>query len=145
MNKHTGYIFGFLMVLVAAYAVTQNVLEAPYVFSHVTSLIGVLSPKEISCTDTGNPDASVYSITSPAKSMYEVNGTDSDGCRIQLGETSVSDGQILELINVGSVNVTMSDEAGVAETAGTITLGAHDAASFRYDGSAWVEVSASNN
>lgn len=145
MNKHTGYIFAFLMVLVAAYAVTQAVVENPHVFTKITALLSVYSPNEVACTDTGNPDAAVYSIATPTKAQYQVNATDTDGCRIQLGETAIADGQVLEIINVGSANVTMTDESGVAETAGNLTLGANDAATFRYNGSAWVQVGASNN
>lgn len=113
--------------------------------STVLASTAAFGPSEIACTDTGNPDAAVYSITTPTKSQYQVTATDSDGCRIQLGETSIEDGQIIEVINVGSANVTMSDESGVAETGGTITLGQYDTLALRYIGDRWVEVSTTNN
>jgi hypothetical protein len=123
-----------------------DVKDQPTLFKWLQGFRFTLKPEAVTVASSGDASPAVYQLTTPTKAQYQFTCSDTDGCRIQLGETGVSDGEILEIINVGgSNNVTMNDEAGVAELSAAITLGANDTLTLRYNGAAWVQVSTSNN
>lgn len=75
-------------------------------------------------------------ILSGLRSLYLVECLDGDGCTVQLGETNISVGQLIRIVNIstsGSANhnLTLSDAAPL-HLAGALTLAANGAVTLIY-------------
>lgn len=99
----------------------------------------------VTIADNGGGTAATSTLTTPATSYYEYTCSDTDGCDLTLGETSVTAGQRLTIVNVSSNVLNIADSAGVSETAGAMAMGQYDSISFVYETDRWVETSRSNN
>jgi hypothetical protein len=141
-------IVGIVAIFAVIIDADQRIREH-YIFSKVTNLLAVNSPQEVTIAaegeGVGNTDPGVYSLSTPLKSQYQFTCADTDNCRLTLGETAIADGQILEILNVGTPTIVVTEVSNVVEGAGSITLGIHDFIAFRYNGAVWVEVQRSNN
>jgi hypothetical protein len=97
-------------------------------------------------TCSGATDATPTSCTlTVTSSSHELSCTDADGCNWAIGETNAERGQLLTVVNIGTNSVTISDTAGVTETAGSFVMGQYDSITFRYISDRWVETARSNN
>jgi len=112
-----------------------------------TAVKNVLSTGSTAVTiaDSGDGSAATSTLTTPASSLYLYTCSDTDGCTLTLGETSVTTGMRLTIVNVSANAVTVADTSGVSETAGSMALGQWDSISYVYVTDRWVETSRSNN
>lgn len=103
-----------------------------------------LTPTTHTIADDGAGTAPSSTLT-PTSSYVKITNNDPDGATLTLGESGISDGQLLTIVNVGTNTVTLNDSAGVQEIAGTFVMGQWDTMQFIYVTDRWVEVGRSDN
>lgn len=81
----------------------------------------------------------------PASSYVELTCDDADTCDITLGETGITEGMLLTVVNLGPQIADFADTAGVTELAGAFAAGVNDVLTLRYTGTTWVEASRADN
>ena len=95
--------------------------------------------------NTVGASVNTETITPTTQGYWEITCSDADGCTLIFGETSVPRGLAIEIVNVGTNTVNVSDTAGVSETAGAFAMGQWDVIGLRYAGTTWAERFRSNN
>lgn len=95
--------------------------------------------------DTGDANPATLTLT-PTASYIEVSCNDVDTCDITMGEASAKQGDlVIILVTTATGTADFTDSAGVSELAGNFNAGVNDVVSMIYMGTAWVEISRSNN
>jgi len=94
--------------------------------------------------DTGDANPATHTLT-PSTSYVELTCNDADTCDITMGETGITEGTGVTIVNVSANVCDFADTAGVSELAGAFAMGQYDTLKLVYIGDRWVEVSRSDN
>jgi len=95
--------------------------------------------------------AAAVSTATPAKTYMEVDCQDANTCEWTLGETAVTEGTVLTIVNIatgGGMDLVIKDDPGVtAELGGdqTLTTNTYSTMTAIYTGDRWVRTSTAAN
>jgi len=120
--------------------------EARFDFDHSVKVNGFISVGVDADTiaDTGDANPATATLT-PSTSYVELTCNDADTCDITMGETGMTEGTEVTIVNVSANVCDFADTAGVSELAGAFAMGQWDTLKLMYIGDRWVEVSRSDN
>lgn len=119
-----------------------------WTFPNASAKVGLNNVRPITIPDSGGAGAAAYTLNVTPNVQKEIvifTCSDADGCDVTMGETSIADGQTVQIVNVSANTVAFADTAGVSETAGAFSAGQYDTITLMYAGATWIEVSRSNN
>lgn len=81
----------------------------------------------------------------PTKSFVTCSCSAGGGCAITMGESGITSGQIVTIVNIGTNVCSFADTSGVSELAGAFSAGQYDQIRMIYVTDRWLEVGRSNN
>ena len=101
-------------------------------------LIGLPDARTIASNGGGTP--ATLTLT-PTGTYVKLTCNDTDGCTITLGETGITDGYVLTIVNVTANACGFTDSAGVSEltNGAAASLGQYEVIEFIYVTDRWVE------
>ena len=111
----------------------------------------VKNPEATTLADNGSLDSdpAVYTVTTSSKSFIPITCNDTNGgCTVYFDESTLpTNGKEVTVCNVTGAarNVVAPDTSGIVESAGAVTLGQYDCATWEYVVDRYIELSASNN
>jgi hypothetical protein len=106
----------------------------------------VMLPQAATCPDSGDGSPGVLTLTA-TRGYIEITNSDVHGCTLTVGEGSALEGESFTAVVVSTAGgaVNFADTAGVTEISGAFAAGLHDTITLYYNGTAYVEVSRSDN
>lgn len=104
-------------------------------------------PQSQTIADSGDVNPATGEVTPATSNFYLGTCSDADECTMTVNETGAVAGWITTMTNVSANAMNFADSAGVLELAGGVAfaMGQNDVLVIAYNGSAWIEVSRSDN
>ncbi len=97
--------------------------------------------------DNGVGASAATATLTPTSNYVELTCNDADGCTMTMGETGMSEGIEVTIVNISANLCNFADSAAVQEMrgGGTIALGAYDVLKLIYIGGSWVQSAYESN
>lgn len=149
MKEHPKILGAILITVLFASAVfaVKSVGEH-HIFDKLTAKIFNLNPVAITISENAGAHqdgVAEYTITTPSKSANYITCSDTGGCRLYLGETSITNGEVFTMVNVSANTVTVPEASGIRELSSDFAAGQYDSLTLIYVNDRWVELDEQNN
>ena len=129
VTNNQAYSIYMLPNLVESGRFTTNGFYVPLFEYYASSAVAI--PNDGAATSPS------YTLT-PIKSYYTLNCVDPDGCSITMGEAGMTDGNHLQIVNIGTCTVTFSNSSGVSEMDSQVAMPQYKSVAFWYATDRWV-------